>query len=102
MGLETNLSSAIPCSWSHEDKNADLSMIEWCRWNGDGSYYINWERAEYLASQSINNDMRQTMAIMMAKLLTAQGNSHNYETVTLERANEIAKETADKINTGVK
>lgn len=91
------MNSMIPFSWSHADTNAGLPQIEWCRWNADGSYYVDWERTEHIARTTpYRFDLQQINGWMMASLLLAMRG--RITEVTLAEADRIAEDRAAAYN----
>ena len=88
----------IPFEWLHNDARPghELPVIEWCRWNADGSYYVDWDRARYLANAPIEppDDLMQINGQMMARLLlSARG---KFSEVSLVEADRIAADFAER------
>ena len=88
----------IPYTWSHSDirPGHELPMLEWCRWNADGSYYVDWERARLIAitPPDPSHDLMQINQMMMAGLLhSARG---KFTEVSLAEADRIAADFAER------
>lgn len=73
--------------WQHQDPRVGLPAIIWCLGNADGSYYVDWDRATFLANCETGGDVHLVMMQMYARLILAARGTYR----------EVSKEEADRI-----
>jgi hypothetical protein len=72
---------------------------EWCLWNADGSFYVNWDVAFQLAMYPEPTTPENVMTVchvMMARLLIAARGK--FTEVTRDEARRIAKDAGERCN----
>lgn len=92
---ETKIHSIVVMEFCHSDDLSGSPMVVWCRWNMDGSIYVDWERAAFLRDER-RAELVSVEARMMAGLLFAARGK--FVEVSAERSLEIGRDAAITAN----